>query len=307
MNKLKICVVIVTYNRKNKLENALRCYSKQTLLPKHVIVVNNASTDGTKELLSNWSSLDEGYNKIVINCNENLGGSSGFYIGIKKALELDSNWIWVSDDDAYPNDNSFEIANDFITNSTETLAAICGSVYVNGYIDCSHRRIINRKLFRLKDKALDENMYNNAYFELNEFSYVGTMMNKEIVKIAGLPKKEYFIHYDDTEHSLRMSKYGKIYCIPSIKIKHDIEKKQDSNNDSYNSSWQKYYDYRNLLDMIKSNFPSRYYLIQLFIYRIKLVFHKITFKNQDEYIILKDSINDFKNGIWGKNLKHFPN
>lgn len=52
MENMNICVVIVTYNRLNKLQKALQSYESQTCPPHCIIVVNNNSTDGTHDYLS---------------------------------------------------------------------------------------------------------------------------------------------------------------------------------------------------------------------------------------------------------------
>lgn len=43
------------------------------------------------------------------------------------------------------------------------------------------------------------------------------------MKKAGLVDKDRFIWCDDSEHSYRLSKYGKIACVPHYVILHDIE------------------------------------------------------------------------------------
>ena len=53
-----VCVVIVTYNRLNKLKKTLDYYDKQQLSPSHIVVVNNASTDSTSQFLQEWSTID---------------------------------------------------------------------------------------------------------------------------------------------------------------------------------------------------------------------------------------------------------
>ena len=45
---MKVGVVIVTFNRLEKLKLALESFKSQTYLPSYVLVVNNASTDGTE-------------------------------------------------------------------------------------------------------------------------------------------------------------------------------------------------------------------------------------------------------------------
>ena len=58
---MKFGVVLVTYNRLDKLKIALECYEKQKYLPKNIIVVNNASTDGTKEFLDKLAYIYTGH------------------------------------------------------------------------------------------------------------------------------------------------------------------------------------------------------------------------------------------------------
>ena len=49
---MDICVVIVTFNRKQDLEKTLALYETQTMAPRCILVVDNHSTDGTSEMLS---------------------------------------------------------------------------------------------------------------------------------------------------------------------------------------------------------------------------------------------------------------
>ena len=49
--KYKICAVVVTFNRKELLINCLNAINEQTYKPHTVIIVDNASTDGTKDLM----------------------------------------------------------------------------------------------------------------------------------------------------------------------------------------------------------------------------------------------------------------
>lgn len=59
--KYKICAVVVTFNRKELLINCLNAINEQTYKPHTVIIVDNASTDGTKDLVK-----QNGYCNIML-------------------------------------------------------------------------------------------------------------------------------------------------------------------------------------------------------------------------------------------------
>lgn len=265
---MNIGVVIVTYNRKEKLKKALEAYENQTLKPSYIIVVDNNSNDGTNDMLNKWKTEKGEFTKYILNLPQNIGGSGGFYTGLKKGLELKADWIWVSDDDAYPEYDAFEKASNYINKENiendSNVAAICGQIINNGKTDITHRKRIVKNFINIDLVPVPIKEYNNENFELNLFSYVGTIINKSYLKKAGLPEKDYFIYYDDTEHSYRLNKLGKIICIPSVKIVHDVYSRT-----SEDVNWKEYYTVRNKLLFLKKHFNSRYY---------KYMYVKQTFK-----------------------------
>ena len=107
---MEIGVVLVTFNRLEKLKKALEAYERQTVKPKYILVVDNNSTDGTREYLENWKKEEKQYKKYTVFMEKNTGGSGGFYEALKHSLELDASWIWTADDDAYPKEDAFEVA-----------------------------------------------------------------------------------------------------------------------------------------------------------------------------------------------------
>lgn len=252
----KIGVVLVTHNRIDMLIDALKCYDSQTRLPDYILIVNNASCDGTLEYLENWKSIQTKYEKKVINLDTNLGGSGGFYEGLMAAEKLKADWIWVADDDAFPQRDALEEAEKYIYINKDKLngiSSICGMVINEGRIDTFHRRWIKQYGIIIIDKKIPSRMYRKC-FELNAFSYVGTIINRKMLSEVGFPEKDYFIRFDDTEHSLRLSKKGKIICVPSIKIYHNVK-------ESNSIIWKSYYNWRNITHMYKKHFPRLCYLL----------------------------------------------
>ena len=67
-----VAAVVVTYNRKKLLKEAIDALLSQSLPEADVLVVDNASTDGTKEYITDYIVQ----NKIVyFNTGNNLGGA----------------------------------------------------------------------------------------------------------------------------------------------------------------------------------------------------------------------------------------
>ena len=99
----KTVAIVVTYNRKDILKNNIESLLNQKGAECDMLVVNNASTDGTEEMVLRDYNMDQ-----VIYCNTgaNLGGAGGFEYGVGKAAELGYEYIWIMDDDTWPSDTA---------------------------------------------------------------------------------------------------------------------------------------------------------------------------------------------------------
>ena len=91
-----IVAVVVTYNRKELLKKVIASLRNQTIKVNGIIVVDNGTTDGTRE----WLGSEQGLSVIH---QDNVGGAGGFYRGIQEAMHTTAEWIWCMDDDVFPN------------------------------------------------------------------------------------------------------------------------------------------------------------------------------------------------------------
>lgn len=308
---MNIDIVIVTYNRLEKLKKALRCYEQQTIAFRNLILVDNCSTDGTKEFIDEWQQQPAPFQKVVIHASENKGGSGGFYMGERKALELGADWVFIADDDAYSKPSMMADFKEFIeTHNCSNIVAVCTTVRkVDGNIDLCHRDRfkIERgenwlcKKFVRYSAPLDE--YQKDFFDIDVLSYVGSFINGGAMKKCGLVNPQYFIYWDDTEHSLRLRKYGRIVVVPKLEMLHE----GGSSGDKVSSlSWRSYYDMRNKTHMLLKHFPRTvlyfvYYELRRFIGR------KIHNSPANEYdLMCSDAIIDALFSRLGKNRKYSP-
>lgn len=301
-----LTLVIVTYNRLAKLQHALASYDGQTQMPDCIIVVDNHSTDGTALFLQEWSMQPTAYRKEVIQTHENLGGAGGFYQGQRRALELGSDWVYVADDDAYASPDMIERFHAYInSHDCANISAVCSMVlFLSGEIDYGHRDLFgvdSHLIYQRKHPEPDS--YEKESFEINIFSYVGTFLNANALRHEGLVDPSFFIFYDDTEHSLRLSRWGRILCVPSIIVYHEGGGNSASDDGSMNASWRDYYSTRNLFVLLRRHyfFASlnyfRIYLERIYWYRCET-----GLRGQ----ITRDAFWDAYMGRLGKNGKYLP-
>lgn len=293
----RICVLVVTYNRLEKLKRSLKSYELQIISPYRIIVVDNNSTDGTRQYLEKWKN-DKTNNivKEIILLNENIGGSGGFHEGMKAALKNDFDFLWISDDDAYPNNNAFEILNAYIDEYPK-YDCFCSAVIANNGLDIGHRKK-NSKI-NIIGKPAPINYYNEDHFDINIFSFVGTCISRKAVRACGLPVKNFFIWYDDTEYSLRVNNKFKIMCIPKIIVKHDV-----NIDDGSTLTWKAYFGERNKLYIYKMHRNAQMFF--LYSVKFKLSMFKNYFVNHKLYLIQRDGYRDFKKNIMGITEEHRP-
>ena len=74
-----IAAVVVTYNRKELVEQCIAHILNQQDISCDVLVVDNASTDGTAELVQSIPDSRVRYR----NTGANLGGAGGFHFGLQ--------------------------------------------------------------------------------------------------------------------------------------------------------------------------------------------------------------------------------
>jgi rhamnopyranosyl-N-acetylglucosaminyl-diphospho-decaprenol beta-1,3/1,4-galactofuranosyltransferase len=93
----RVTAVVVTYNRRELLLESLAAVQAQHRPPDAVIVIDNASTDGTA------AAVRAGFPAVQLTeLDGNYGGAGGFAYGMAQALRGGADLIWAMDDDTIP-------------------------------------------------------------------------------------------------------------------------------------------------------------------------------------------------------------
>lgn len=235
----KIACVIVTFNRKALLAEAIESVLTQPEAPEYVFVIDNASTDGTEAFIQQQFDFDDQH-LVYVRCQQNLGGSAGFATGIRLALQTDCDWISISDDDAIFQTDYFAAMRRAIVTQPQQ-GVFSGSVLLpNGHHDAMHREMITNSQ-TLTVKPIAEADYAQD-FKYDIFSFVGILMSRGIVERIGLPEQDYFIRFDDFEYALRARKYGQFLNVHDALVLHKTTYTRTAI-----APWKEYYVMRNRL------------------------------------------------------------
>lgn len=296
---MNICCVVVTYNRKKLLVECINSLINQTYKLKEIIIIDNNSTDGTKEYLEKSISLND--NKIrYVKLKENIGGAGGFYEGIKYTLNQLYDWVWVMDDDSIPKKDALqELVSSLNILKDESVSFLCS-------------KVIGPENEEMNIPVISKRNYSNGYpiwmkylnegiVEVESATFVSVLINFNAIKKVGLPWKQFFIWGDDTEYTLRLSKfYGSGYAVgKSIVVHKRVGAKNLSiiDEDNIDRLNMYKYNYRNKMFLIQYDKFSRkvIVLIKQFLDIIKVLKRSEKFKLKKLSIIVLATINGLFN------------
>ena len=241
MRSETVAVVVVTFNRADLLEQMLAGLGRLDRLPDAVIVVDNASTDRTPEVLAAATnpSLE------VVRPAENLGGAGGFHLGVRTAYERGFDRIWLMDDDVVPAPDCLTV---LMAQDEACLMAVREDTS-GRLVEKAATRFDLRNPFSIRPKtAMVETVYRARdrmprRVELQNVAFEGFMVRREVVDAIGLPDPTFFIFYDDVDYAVRARRAGfRIWGIRDAVLVRQLD--FDQQHDL--SGWKGYYMYRNL-------------------------------------------------------------
>jgi len=213
-----VAAVVVTYNRKELLRQCLGGILAQTRPVDAIYVVDNASTDGTDQMIAAEYADRVIYERLP----ENTGGAAGFHHGMKRAYEDGHDWIWVMDDDAEPQPHCLEYLLKHAGPDVGYLAPlILGG---DGRLQSYHHKRLSKRLFTSEVSPARWQCWRTGVpsspVRIDANAFVGPLINARFLSSVGLPNAGFFITWDDTEFTYRLSRRGKCFLIPEAIIVH---------------------------------------------------------------------------------------
>jgi GT2 family glycosyltransferase len=191
----RVTAVVLTHARRDLLRECLRAVLAQTRPADAVLVVDNASTDGTAAMLP-----DEFPEVEVLRLDPNVGASGGFAAGLRAAEAAD--WVWLLDDDTIARPETLErllAARAEVPPGPEP--AILGS-RVEWRDGSPHPT--NMPMFARRDPTLLVAAAERRMLPLRATSFVSTLIRGDAVRRYGVPEPQFFYQVDDIDYTARV-------------------------------------------------------------------------------------------------------
>jgi rhamnopyranosyl-N-acetylglucosaminyl-diphospho-decaprenol beta-1,3/1,4-galactofuranosyltransferase len=208
---MKILATIVTHNRCSLLERCIEHLEAQERQPEGILVVNNASTDGTIEML-----VQRGIQFVI---QENVGSAGGWHRGIKHALEHGYDAVWLMDDDGYPDKHSLEklvphLGKDIACVSSIVVRENDPSKFVFPFPVLDSKELPVLFAGKRKITSVDK-LRGRAKDGTYEFAHLfnGALINIQAVRQIGNVNTDYFIFGDEVDYFFRLRKFGPVCSV----------------------------------------------------------------------------------------------
>lgn len=297
-----VVVLILSYNGKHLLDESVTSYLENEYSNFKVVVIDNGSTDGTKEY------IEKKYPNVkVLRTEKNLKYSGGFNFGLDYAFNKENaDYVLISNNDIKADKNVIkELVK--VAEQNELYGFVTGKVY---YYD-------NPNVFQTVGKKEDPIYWNGGHIgngEVDNGQYdkitervfaddIFMLVSKKLYFDVGGYDTEFEFQSEEYDWQARAKKLGfKIMYTPYAKIWH-----KEGATIGKASAFKLYYDFRNPFIVIMKH-KSKKFIRKFFYYHLKnLIITSLVSIKRKEFQVLFSIWRGFGSGLlWGFRNKKLP-
>jgi rhamnopyranosyl-N-acetylglucosaminyl-diphospho-decaprenol beta-1,3/1,4-galactofuranosyltransferase len=193
----RVVAVVVTWNRRELLLESLAAVLAQSRAPDRVVVVDNASTDGSA------GAVRAGYPQVELTeLTRNTGGAGGFAAGLELALRDGADLVWLMDDDTIPEPGALAAMLEARAGHPGPPPALIASRVV--WTDGRAHPMNTPRAKPLASAAERRAAAVTGCVPIRSASFVSVLVDAALCRRRGLPQADYFLWNDDFEFTTRL-------------------------------------------------------------------------------------------------------
>ena len=203
---------MVTRNRRELLRRCLQALERQTQPVDQVVVVDNASEDGSPQMVR-----DEFPTVALLELEDNQGGAGGFFHGMGWAHERGYDWLWLMDDDTLANDDALEqlLAGGQRAPGGQPLLLASAVLWKD---DRPHPMNVGSPRWRWRSE-LAEGVARGLLL-MRYVTFVSVAVHRDAIERFGRPSAKFFIWGDDVDFTARVLRDNPGYLVPDSRVYH---------------------------------------------------------------------------------------
>jgi rhamnopyranosyl-N-acetylglucosaminyl-diphospho-decaprenol beta-1,3/1,4-galactofuranosyltransferase len=241
----QVTAVVVSYNRRQLLLEALAAVHAQSRPPDAVIVVDNASTDGTA------AAVRTHYPAVSLaELSHNTGGAGGFAYGMALALAGPADLLWLMDDDTVPGPDALAALLQARARWPAGPPALTASRVL--WTDGRPHPMNTPRTKPFATKAELRAAAAVGCLPIRSASFVSILVDAGACRRRGLPRADYFLWNDDFEFTTRLLRGGTGLLCPDSVVVHKTRAFAATDVDPGDRF---FYEVRNKIWMLRSRAP----------------------------------------------------
>lgn len=224
MNNKSVFVIVLAWNHKEDTHEALQFFMQDLYPNKKIIVVDNASTDGTSDMIKAEFEAVE-----ILQSEENLGVSGGYNLGIDYAVAQNADYILIANNDITIDQNMISRLVETLEKNPDAGIAMpkiyhyfgdqtrlwCTGAHWRRFPPTVKMSDFNRRDWKMGSKPISIEFAPSCVL----------LLRKQLIETIGKFDTSFFFYFDDWDFSKRSRQAGyEILFVPEAWMWHKVSK-----------------------------------------------------------------------------------
>lgn len=278
-----VFVVIPTYNRCQDLLFCLDSLQKNFLPDSRIIVVDNASSDGTREKLHSLFP-----DVILIEARQNLGATGASNLGFARALQEGAAYILRLDSDT-------KVAPDFLdklvrfSESNANSGIVSPKIYELDHPDVVWYAGAGEHPWHF-GAVYDSSPPTGQPVKTDYIWATAMLIRAEVLEKAGGFDTDFLVYHEELDFCRRVRKLGfELWLVPEAKVWHKVGSREET-------PWRAYQWNRSKMIFFRKHARSGFHRVMLGTYAFAYVFARALFKKDG--VGNRGPLKDALRGLW---------